>query len=614
MKNLTIFLFIFFSLAPKVTFSQLYVGQNSYLCVTGRFVYETKNITIEDNTLNALYGKIYLRYDGQLLQGNSGASANSGTGNLSVFQEGTADKFQYNYWCSPVGSTTPSSGNGNFWIDHLYAPSTFTASSISTETSGEDGTATPLTISNAWIFRFLQTFFYEGWSATNSTERIEAGEGFTMKGSGSSGDVNHTTVAGVENNPDGSHQRYDFRGRPNSGNTPVFVKSGMLTLTGNPYPSAIDLADFLTNESNCTGIAYFWEQNKTVSGTHHLADYVGGYGTFSPATGYVQAQYFHLDPEFPNVMIYYSPAQYGENFRRSFTPIGQGFFIEGTTNGSVTMKDEYRRYVPEGYTNYSQFDRMAGGSNPSYKKQFLTAIASPKEINYIERFEKQVPEIRLNILQDKKLMRELSLAFNNQATAKIDRAMDARLVSNTDTDNYFVLENNKEFAINVLPFEMDAKIPLGFRNKKAANYKLGIKFLQDFDLSEHIYLHDKLSDKFYDLKNEACELNLPAGVNNNQFEITFSRDILSTNPINGQNICILQDNTIKSVLIANPNLLPLSSIVIYDMGGKIIYTQDSPEPRIQYEINTANLSSGVYIVKLKSTVGSDFNTKINVTN
>jgi hypothetical protein len=34
-------------------------------------------------------------------------------------------------------------------------------------------------------------------------------------------------------------------------------------LTGNPYPSAIDLSAF-NEQTNCTGIAYFWEQDKTV--------------------------------------------------------------------------------------------------------------------------------------------------------------------------------------------------------------------------------------------------------------------------------------------------------------------------------------------------------------
>jgi hypothetical protein len=71
--------------------------------------------------------------------------------------------------------------------------------------------------------------------------------------------------------------------------------TGELVLTGNPYPSAIDLSAFLLDATNTTGIAYFWEQDKTID-SHYIADYKGGYGTFSPLGGsngvYTPATFF----------------------------------------------------------------------------------------------------------------------------------------------------------------------------------------------------------------------------------------------------------------------------------------------------------------------------------
>jgi hypothetical protein len=69
---------------------------------------------------------------------------------------------------------------------------------------------------------------------------------------------------------------------------------GELTLTGNPYPSAIDLPAFLNAELNCTGVAYFWEQDKMVN-SHYIADYRGGYATYSGSNIYVPAIFYSYD-------------------------------------------------------------------------------------------------------------------------------------------------------------------------------------------------------------------------------------------------------------------------------------------------------------------------------
>jgi hypothetical protein len=46
-----------------------------------------------------------------------------------------------------------------------------------------------------------------------------------------------------------------LEGKPNDGTIPITVLN-LQFLTGNPYPSAIDLSSFLIEQTNCTGIAY----------------------------------------------------------------------------------------------------------------------------------------------------------------------------------------------------------------------------------------------------------------------------------------------------------------------------------------------------------------------
>src|SRR5690606_24913142 len=191
--------------------------------------------------------------------------------------------------------------------------------------SSPDGNAYfPYSIAPYWIHKFQAGVNYSEWIQVHSATTIGAGEGFTMKGTAGT-DV--TPLDGELNNPGGA-QRYDFRGKPNDGNISINVANGQFTLTGNPYPSAIDLSAFLFDAINCTGIAYFWEQDKTVN-SHVVVAYRGGYGTFSPisrgGTGiYVPAAFYAYAPDGTQLGVQSTPMN---SYARRFAPIGQGFLI-----------------------------------------------------------------------------------------------------------------------------------------------------------------------------------------------------------------------------------------------------------------------------------------------
>ena len=93
-------------LGSLTAFSQMYVSPNSYVFVNDQFMYVKQDVNLQNN------GNFFLRNNSQLLQGTTGVGANTGAGKLSVFQEGTVNNFQYNYWCSPVGNASALVGNG----------------------------------------------------------------------------------------------------------------------------------------------------------------------------------------------------------------------------------------------------------------------------------------------------------------------------------------------------------------------------------------------------------------------------------------------------------------------------------------------------------------------
>lgn len=559
----------------------MFVKANSYVYASDQYVYIKNDLELDAATSN-----FYLRKGGQLLQGTTGAGANKGIGSLSVFQEGTVSNYQYNYWCSPVGNVESSTSVNNlFGIRQLGSPTSATASTMAIilPSNSFDGTASPFAIAPYWVYKFVNKSSYSDWISVGATTTLAAGEGFTMKGTSG---TDATTIDGIQNNPDGKHQRYDFRGKPNDGTINIPVIAGEMTLTGNPYPSAINLQAFLAGELNCTGTAYFWEQDK-MANSHYVADYKGGYGTYSYLDIYVPAIFYTYDGwggEVANI------GAGGSSYQRKYSPIGQGFLIEGYTTGNVQMKNSYRVFVKEGVENSSQFEKVRQN-----KKNAA-----------------EIPQIRFNTLLDNGPISQIVLAFDPASTDGVDRS-DSESPNDGPANNYFVI-NNKEYVINALPFDIDKKIPIGFRNYAQANYKITVNQILNVPEVANVYLHDKTTNLYHDIKNSIYDLTLPAGTYNTRYEITFKNGSLGVDEVEAQRFLVQQDNVNKNLVINNHRLLELVGCDLYDVAGKLIFSKDKLGTEASYSFSTANLGNGVYVVKLITNDKAEMGTKVIIKN
>lgn len=570
-------------LAHTLAIAQLFVSPNSYVYTSNQVVFIEKDLE-----LNSPTSSFYLRDNAQLIQGTTGIGTNKGLGSLSVFQEGSANNFQFNYWCSPVGnSETFSSTNNSFGIKQLGIPTSITESTpaIILASNIYDGTASPFKIAPYWIYKFTNKTTYSDWTQAGSTSTIAAGEGFTMKGSSGS---NLTTVNGVQNNPDGKQQRYDFRGKPNDGNISIPVLPNELTLTGNPYSSAVDLQEFLIAETNCTGIAYFWQQDKTQN-SHFIADYKGGYATYSGANIYVPAPFYEYDGFGNAITTLNSNANL---YDRKYAPIGQGFMIKGLIKGTVLMQNKYRKFKTENSENAVQFAKK---SNSKSSNSNSAAI------------------IRFNTLLNNGPISQTVLAFNPHSTAGIDRFMDASSQNDNPANVYFLV-NNKEFVINSITFDINKKIPIGFRNLSQANYKITVNEILNLPEVENVYLHDKTTDVFYDIKNSFHELTLAAGTNNTRYEITFIKNTLSNDEFAKNDIVLFNNNSEKMLHLSNPTQKELSSIHFYDIAGRLIFQKKELGNESIFQFSTSSFTEGIYIVKIRTANQGEINQKIIVKN
>lgn len=578
-------------LIQNIVSAQMYISPNSYVFASNEVVFINQQLELNSPTSN-----FYLRENGQLLQGSTTVGTNKGLGSLSVFQEGTTNNFHYNYWCSPVGGTNVTVGNSPFGITQLKDIVDLTSSISSTPLAmnNYNGTASPFAIAPYWINKLTISSNYSSWFQVGANSSLNAGEGFTMKGTSG---TNATTVNGIQNNP-GSKQRYDFRGKPNDGIIAISVAVEQFTLTGNPYPSAIDLSAFLLGEKNCTGIAYFWEQDSTVK-SHYIADYKGGYGAFAPvdlmsAGVYTPATFYSYDGSGNEG----SAGASGKKYERRFSPIGQGFLIDGKANDFVQMKNIYRAFAKE--KPNSSFAKFAGSvTTPKSSSNYMAKIQSVSGFDYTSVSLAPTPQIKFNTLMNNQGVRQLALVLIPEATDGVDRGMDAMSSSDSmPADVYFVLEGT-DFVINAINFDIDKKIPIGFRNGKAANYKITVKEIINFPGVNTVYLHDKVKDLFYDIKNDFHELDLPAGENNTQFEITFkSSSTLGIEDVARESFVIFQNNLTKNLTIDNPLLIDLETCGLYDVAGKLIFVEKDLGVNTLYKFPTSGLGDGIYIVKL----------------
>lgn len=589
---------LFLVLISSKSVSQIYFGTNASMYVKNQVLYVTQDVNLATNS------NLYLRNNSQLVQGTTGTSTNTGAGTVSVYQEGTSDNFEYNYWCSPVGVASGSSGNENFGITMLNRPTTSTAATAATILGAgvNDGLANPLSIASAWIYKLVNSNNYSQWVHVGSATTIATGEGFTMKGTSGS-DATDPETSGIANNP-GSAQRYDFRGKPNDGNITITVGLNNSTLTGNPYPSALHLNAFLLDAANSAsgGVAYFWEQDKTVN-SHYLTDYRGGYGSYSPGTlgsngVYVPATFNSYTS---TGALNTTGTSSGLVIERKYSPIGQGFIINATANGTLTFKNSHRAYYQEN-SGLSQFEKPA--------KTGKTTKSTETNDDIVE-----ISHFKLNTIINNQFTRQLALAFLPEATDGVDFGIDAMNINAAlPNDVSFLIENGK-YVIQGVNFDPSKRIPLTVKVTTNATFKFYVPEVVNFNSSETIYLYDGLDSSYHDIKNGTYQVTVSPGTYSDRFKITFTNQTLGTpDETIKNNFFINQDNVNHNLKASNPNHLAIKSFKLYDMLGRVVLSKKDLGSDPDYVFSTSTMSQGVYIAEFLTANNEKLTQKVFISN
>ncbi|MFV8337097.1 LamG-like jellyroll fold domain-containing protein [Flavobacterium sp. RSP29] len=573
---------------------------------------------IENNDGQGLWITLYLLLNGnidlvgqsQLLQKRYTASQyddsildESSSGYIERDQQGQKNSFNYNYWSSPV-SIQGAVNNSPYSIATVLKDGTnsLIPSTIDFNDGAffaDAGISSPIKISNRWLWSYnSQTLSsntelndYFQWKYVGSTGLIKTGEGYTMKGSG-----------GIA--PITALQNYVFVGKPNSGTITLGLPFDQTYLVGNPYPSALDADEFIRDnlagrnalgKNVFNGALYFWD-HFGLSNNHLLAEYEGGYATYTLMGGVAGI----ADSSLTGIGA-------GTKIPERYIPVAQGFFVDAfldsdlsgtmipTTvdGGDLIFKNSQRVFVRENVTS-SIFMKT---SETKKTTQEITDTRS---------------KIRLGFYSSLGVHRQLLLGADSSTTSMFDIGYDAPMFD-LSVDDMFWEINNIEYVIQAIAdFNENQIIPLGLTIGNEGKLTIKIDALENTSGTTQIYLHDNVTGIYHDIRNSDFTISLAVGEYRDRFSLQFTNKTLNVDENNLNNGLIVLYSTNYKVLIIQNKILDstVNEVRLFNLLGQAVANWDvKNEDQTKIQIPIKNLSSGVYIVKLKTSKG-DYTKKI----
>ncbi len=368
-----------------------------------------------------------------------------------------------------------------------------------------------------------------------------------------------------------------FNGTPNNGiiTTPIIkATGGAYNLIGNPYPSAIDIDAFLLDPVNSgivNGTIFLWTHNtairNTVPGNSAIFNYTADdYAKYNITGGVKTANSAITGGVEPTGKV----------------AAGQGFFIEANSalaNGN---------YV----ATFKNSMRVQGQNNQFYR----TVMPQSNVANTTSAIEKNRVWLHLTNVQG--AYDEILIGYVTAATNNFDNLYDGKIFPAGNVVSFYSVAGADKYAIQgrALPFDQNDVVPLGYTTSIASTFTIGIEKVDGFfeDNSQEIYLLDKQTNIYHNLKTAPFTFTSSIGTFTDRFEIHYRSTSLGNSDFEASDASIIKNENHITVKTTNGNL---KSIDVFDILGKKLYSKNNINTT---EFNTAdfNIATQVLIVKV----------------
>jgi len=362
--------------------------------------------------------------------------------------------------------------------------------------------------------------------------------------------------------PIGGTHSVIFTGNPNNGivDIPVGFNNDNLTysdfnLIGNPYPSAINIDNFIraSNNTAMDGTIWLWTHNAGIDTSGQFLGF--DYATYNLTGGTVTAL----------------PAQSGDSSPTNNIASGQGFFIRTTNSGTLSFQNSMRLN-----NQNTQFYRAPGSKTSTTTNQ-------------------EKDRIWLNIESSTGgAFSQLLIGFFDNATDGYDRGYDGTRLGASWIDFYSKIDTLGYAVQGLSSFNIDKKVSIGFDTYIADPliYKISIHDIEGVLNENDIYLIDHELDIIHNLKLADYQFDVNGeGYFPERFTLQFTNSVLNIDDLELNNNFVLI-NEESSLLLKASSII--TNLKIYDITGRLLIDKNPNDK--EYRINTHNIRKGTVLV------------------
>ncbi|MCP2028221.1 putative delta-60 repeat protein [Flavobacterium sp. HSC-32F16] len=345
-----------------------------------------------------------------------------------------------------------------------------------------------------------------------------------------------------------------FKGIPNNGKVEFnLVTSGLFSLIGNPYPSAIDADIFLNvNESKTYGALYFWTHNTPIANLKYSSDdyavynFIGGVSTKAKSAGEEETA--------PNGKI----------------ASGQAFFVRSNSSQTIEFNNSMR------ITDQNNiFFKPIKSADLQFKKHRLW----------------------LNLTNNEGAFKQILIGYIN-TDLKSDIHYDAESINGNQYADFYSLFENKKLVIKgkTTPFQDSDIIPLGYGIAEADNLTISIDHADGDMNTKEVYLYDKLKEVIHNLRLNDYFFNSEAGTFLDRFEIHFQDKNLAASDFDiiTDEIFVSLKDRIMDIKAVKENL---KEVYVFDVNGQLLYKNKNLNSS-ELEIPHLKIMDQIVLVKI----------------
>ncbi|WP_435135477.1 IPT/TIG domain-containing protein [Formosa sp. A9] len=334
-------------------------------------------------------------------------------------------------------------------------------------------------------------------------------------------------------------------------------------LIGNPYPSAISVDEFISENSILNGSIRLWADNLMISNVP------------SPLSS---SSYSSLRYNFNEQYMSYNAT--GVNPPQTSIgniSSGQGFFVQ--VNDAASAGDVI-------FTNDMRYDDdgMAYDNTHFFTTNVPTNNTENKQLLW------------LSLIDAGNSSASALIGYVQGATLGKDKKYDA-YSDLQDFDIYTTVEDTKMVIQGrPLPFNDADTIPIGINLPSTGSYKIAIGDLsgtQFLDNAQSIYLEDTVLNIEHDLRMSPYLFTAEAGELNNRFVLRYTKTLSVSEYANSQTFVNIFNGVLNVKSFKN-----IESVVVYDISGKQVVSYNLKTFKPDFS-ESFKFSKGVYLATIK---------------